>query len=120
MYKGYRWVMGDGESIIATKDPWIRSKDDFHVENSHMYEGRNEQVSHWFVPGMKQWDADRVHAHFQEADAKAILAIFVPQREASDRVAWVGAVDGKYTVKAGYKYWHKQNIEITNVVHGEG
>lgn len=43
--KGFRWVVGDGEDIVATQDPWLRKKQDFRVENLHIYEGRDERVS---------------------------------------------------------------------------
>lgn len=48
--------MGDGADIIATTDPWLRDKRDFHVEQSHMYAGKNEIMSSWFVPEKKHWD----------------------------------------------------------------
>ena len=120
LFRGYRWVVGDGTDIIATKDPWLRNKNDFHVEQSHIYVGRNENVSHWFEPGTKSWDADRVKAYFHEEDAKAILAVPVPQRDARDRVAWVDSIDGQYSVKTGYKHWLKQHGENINVVQSEG
>lgn len=51
--KGFRWVVGNGENIFATKDQWLRMKKDFSVENSHLYEGRNEKVSTYFLPNSK-------------------------------------------------------------------
>lgn len=32
LIKGFRWVIGDGKEIVATKDPWLRKKPDFRVE----------------------------------------------------------------------------------------
>lgn len=31
---GYRWILGDGESINCVQDPWLLGKDDFKVEQS--------------------------------------------------------------------------------------
>lgn len=45
LYKGFRWVFGNGKDIVATKDPWLRKKPDFCVEQNPIYEGRNEMVS---------------------------------------------------------------------------
>ncbi|KAL8134372.1 hypothetical protein AgCh_009411 [Apium graveolens] len=41
---GFRWVLGDGESIRIYKDPWLKGKRDFCMEDSHMNNGRNEKV----------------------------------------------------------------------------
>lgn len=51
--KGFRWVLGNGEDIVATKDPWLRQKRDFKVEQSHRYEGRTEVVSSLFNTNAK-------------------------------------------------------------------
>lgn len=96
LYKGYRWVVGYGMDINATKDPWIRSKSGFKVDQSSTYTGRDEMVSHWFLPGLKQWYIDRVKMHFDEEDAKAILMIPIPHREVRDRVAWVESADEQF------------------------
>ncbi|XP_074374616.1 putative mitochondrial protein AtMg00310 [Apium graveolens] len=53
LLKGFRWVLGDGEDIVAVKDQWLRKKSDFRVESSYLYEGRNEKVSQLFLPGTK-------------------------------------------------------------------
>ncbi|WOH14253.1 hypothetical protein DCAR_0933770 [Daucus carota subsp. sativus] len=88
LFKGFRWVLGDGKAIVAVEDPWLRRKRDFKVENCHMYEGRNEKVSGLFLPGTKQWDVNLVKANFHDEDAQAILAVPIPQQEVGDRVAW--------------------------------
>lgn len=32
---GFRWILGNGENIRVFKDPWLKGKRDFCVENSH-------------------------------------------------------------------------------------
>lgn len=113
-------MVGDGADINTTKDPCLHNKRDFHVEDSHIYVGRSESVSHWFVPGSKQWDDDLVNENFHEEDAKAILVISVPQREVRDKVAWVRSMDGQYSVKIGYKLWLDQNIGVVTVIQSKG
>lgn len=40
--KGFRWVIGDEEDVVAVKDPWLRNKSDFMTDNCHWYAGRTE------------------------------------------------------------------------------
>lgn len=52
--QGFKWVLGNGNEICATKDQWLRIKHNFGVENSHHYAGRNEKVADYFLAGTKQ------------------------------------------------------------------
>lgn len=54
LHKGFRSVLGNGEDIQATKDPCLRTKTEFRVDNNHIYEGRYESVSHYFLSNTKQ------------------------------------------------------------------
>lgn len=103
--EGFRWVIGSGEDIVATKDRWIRGKDDLKVEQSQFYEGRGEKVSSFFITNEKRWDADKVRNNFLPVDADAILKVYIPQREVTDRVAWEKSSNGFYTAKSAYHYW---------------
>lgn len=87
LFKGYRWVVGDGTDIIAAKDLWLGSKKDLCVDQSHIYVGRNEIVSNFFIPVTKQYDARLVRELFHEEDAKPILATYISQRDVKDTVA---------------------------------
>ncbi|XP_074376719.1 uncharacterized protein LOC141718237 [Apium graveolens] len=40
--KGFRWVLGDGTQINAFRDPWLRSKEGFCVENASSNNHRSE------------------------------------------------------------------------------
>lgn len=110
LFKGFRWILGDGMSIKAVKDPWLRLKIDFNVEMSHIYEGRDELVSSHFLPGTKFWDVQRIREQFVVEDVNAILTTSVPQRNVNDKVVWMHSCNGLYTVKVGYRFWHNQNF----------
>lgn len=84
--KGFRWVLGHGNNIVATKDPWLKRKRDYCVEQSHRYEGRNELVSSFFTENWKNWNVNLVNDLFLEENARAILATLIPQRDIKDRV----------------------------------
>lgn len=98
---GFRWVLGNGKDIIATKDPWLRKKPDFRVENSAVYDGRGETVSSLFIPNEKKWNAGLIRNRFLKEDAEVILAVPIPQRDIMDRVAWTDSPDGVYNAKSG-------------------
>lgn len=43
--RGFRWVLGDGETISAHRDPWLKGKNDFYLENYQQNSNRGEKVS---------------------------------------------------------------------------
>lgn len=112
--------MGDGESIVATRDPWLRLKSDFHVVNSHIYEGRNEVVSTYIEQDTCEWNVPLVNADFEAEDAQAILSIPIPQRSIRDRLVWSLSTTGIYTAKEGYRYWQKQAGGSHNIQQSKG
>ncbi|KAL8091888.1 hypothetical protein AgCh_034234 [Apium graveolens] len=110
---GFRWVVGNGESICATKDQWIRGKKDYCVVNDHSYAGRSEKVSTYIDAGTKSWKTHQVFENFLLKDARAIISIPLPRTDTEDRVVWAGSSSGIYTAKEGYKYW----LNLSNIVH---
>ncbi|XP_074327336.1 uncharacterized protein LOC141665255 [Apium graveolens] len=110
---GFRWVVGNRESIHATKDQWIRGKKDYHVVNDHSYAGRTEKVSTYIDASTKSWLAPQVFKNFSLEDARAIISIPLPCTDIEDRVVWAGSTSGVYTAKEGYKHW----INLQNNAH---
>lgn len=112
--KGFRWIVGDGENIKIFKDPWLKGKRDFCVEDSHVNAVRNEKVCCYFCPNSKDWDVQKVQQDFHEDDIRLILQTRIPQIMARDKVAWTASSTGGYTVKTGYQYWSTQNTNVAN------
>lgn len=108
LFKGYRWVVGDGKEILITKDPWLRKKKDYYVDQVGGSPGGDDYVASLILPDLKKWDEDQIRNRFHDADARAILATPIPQRAVKDRVAWVRTSDGNYNVKSCYHLWHEQ------------
>lgn len=63
--RGFKGVLGDGESIRATKDPLVRGRDGYIVDGSYVAVDRGVKVSELFVPGTRQWDIMKVGNLFQ-------------------------------------------------------
>lgn len=120
LVKGFRWVLGDGKDIVATKDPWLRQKANFVVEDSHRYAGRSELVSTLVDADTRSWRVNIIQHLFLEEDALAIVNTPIPQREVKDRVAWVSTKTGQYTAKSGYHYWVERNLGSNVIHHHEG
>lgn len=66
-------MVGDGNDIVAARDPWLISKKDFFVENSNVYEGKNEKVSGLFYRNSKFWDVTKVHQQFLVEELQRML-----------------------------------------------
>ena len=49
------------------------------------------------------------------ADAEAILAVRIPQREVADRMVWANSNNGMYTAKGAYHFWYETNFGATNL-----
>lgn len=113
-------MIGNGTSIAATTDPWLRRKNDFRVEQNPFYEGRNELVSCLFVPGEKRWNTTLVRDRFLEIDANAILQVLIPQRDVIDKVVWTVSNNGVYNSKSGYHYWYSLNYGTDDVPQSKG
>lgn len=112
--KGFRWVIGDGNDIVAAKDPWLRTKNNFCVDPGPVYEDRNEVVSSLFMPNERKWDINLVRERFLHDDAEVILGMRIPQRDdVRDKIVWTGSNDGIYNVKNGYHYW--SNLRVSGV-----
>lgn len=112
---GFRWVLGNGNDIVATKDPWLRSKENFWVAQSLLYEGRSDVVSSLFSPHEKKWNTSLIRSHFLPQDANAILALYIPQCVVNDKVVWANSSNGLYTAKATYHFSYESNFGTNTI-----
>ncbi|XP_074352697.1 uncharacterized protein LOC141691844 [Apium graveolens] len=106
--RGYRWVVGDGKSINVGTDAWIRGKSGHYIEEQYVNSVSGLKVCDLFISGTKDWDVTKVYNLFSSSDASCILAIPVPKHQFHDRIIWNHSVNGIYSAKTGYKFWHQQ------------
>lgn len=91
LYKGYRWVLGNGMSINAIKDPWLKNNDGFCVSQNEDYDVGHVSVAEFIMPMSDKWDKGKVRNFFSEADARLILATNIPSGRCSELViVWPG------------------------------
>lgn len=56
LYRGFKWVLGDGRSIKNFSEQWLRGKEDYMVDSDYVSSSRNAMVCEFFRPNSKQWD----------------------------------------------------------------
>ncbi|XP_074351614.1 uncharacterized protein LOC141690738 [Apium graveolens] len=95
---GFRWVLGNGNDIVATQDPWLRNKANFKVEQNQLYVGQTGKVPSLFLPGEKRWNIDLIQRNFLKEDADEILKVPIPQRMMTNRVVWANSTNGLFVV----------------------
>lgn len=118
---GFRWVLGDGRSIKIHTDNWLRGTADNRVgHNIAASINPSEKVREYFNDDGLTWDDVKVRSIFNEGDCSAILATRIPQLSTEDRVAWIHSLDGQYSVKSGYKQWHLNQPEDSNLHQSNG
>lgn len=120
LYGGFRWVLGDGMAINVVKDPWLRQKTGFCVDQGVEYGLSTICVTDLFLGDDKRWDEPKICDLFTEEDARCILATRIPLGPVKDRIAWTKSLDGQYSVKTGYQYWCDVHMCNTNVVQSSG
>lgn len=85
---GFRWVLGDGQSIDICKDAWLRAKANHRVEEKdYPVEVARGKVKDLFMQGRKMWDVDKINNWFDQCDASAIFTTRIPQNSTMDRLA---------------------------------
>lgn len=50
---GFKWVIGDGESIRIFAYPWIRGNEGYRVDNTYTDQSCGSRVCDLFLPGVK-------------------------------------------------------------------
>ncbi|XVE65706.1 hypothetical protein DITRI_Ditri08aG0021300 [Diplodiscus trichospermus] len=100
---GCRWKIGDGLTINAWSDPWLRNAENFHVTNPVMTGMESLLVHALFIPGRKEWDVELMSEMFNTEDADAILSIPLGNTYYPDQRIWNFSKDGSYTVRSAYR-----------------
>ena len=105
---------------MAFSDPWLRTKQNYCVEDHHLNGVRNERVCSYFRPNAKEWDVHKVQQHFHEDDFRVILQTRIPQHAVRDRLAWTQSFNGQYSVKSAYHYWLSSSNLMINADNSKG
>lgn len=72
-------MLGDGKTIRAFEDPWIRGKENYKVEGMYATNVSGIKVCELIIPGENKWDIDKVNNLCTNYDANAILTMTIPR-----------------------------------------
>ena len=95
--------MGDGVSILVTKDPWL-PMDGLGMVTTNLGNACKEvRVIELFQPRSQQWDWDLISYLFNPRDREVILNMPLSLKCTADKWYWTIDDMGLYSVKSGYK-----------------
>ncbi|XP_021856780.1 uncharacterized protein [Spinacia oleracea] len=119
LLKGCNWKVGDGNSILASKDRWVNGTIPEFKSTITMGEARAWRVSHFIMPTGKDWDHGKVNRCFEFDDAKQIVGMELPYNQAKDYLYWKYHKGGKFTVKTAYAMILGEDSNHSNGFDGE-
>lgn len=98
--KGYRWRIGDGNSVDILKDPWIPRPRTFKIFDHPFIHDGLKVID--LKRGDGSWDIDMISCLFSEEDAQLILSLPCSDYELPDKLLWHYTKNGEYFVRSGY------------------
>ena len=95
--------MGDGASILVTKDPWLPVNGLGMVTTKLGDAYKEVRVKELFQPGIQQWDMDLISNLFNPRDREVILNMPLSLKCTTNQWYWTADDMSLYSVKSGYK-----------------
>ncbi|KAL9426467.1 hypothetical protein AB3S75_033282 [Citrus x aurantiifolia] len=99
--KGYRWRIGNGQSILLHKENWLPRPLTFKPISKPSLP--DDALVAELINAEHGWNEGLIHRHFATIDAEAIVKIPLPRRPREDEVIWHFNRKGQYSVKSGYQ-----------------
>lgn len=100
---GVRWLVGSGEAISITNQPWLAEDDNPYITStSQTFENNNEVIRDLF----------------NERDQQCILRVSLNNTREEDRIYWRKENSGIYSIKSGYNLLQEQKGTWRTVDNG--
>ena len=99
--KGYRWRIGNGQSILLHKENWLPRPLTFKPISKPSLP--DDALVAELINAEHKWNEELIHRHFAKIDVEAIVKIPLPRRPMKDEVMWHCDRKGQYSVKSDYQ-----------------
>ena len=116
--RGSKWCIGNGESIHIWKDRWISSQKSFKVTSPIGVHTSMEKVLSLLDTDRRSLDVVKVKTIFLPHEAEVVLSIPISGRLPEDSIVWAWTINGRFSVKSGYKV--AQKVLKEDLSRGEG
>ena len=100
---GYRWQVGDRESIAIWIDRWLPRPSTFQVLTPPPSHSANTKVSSLINPDNGEWNVHMINQLFLLADVMSILSIPLSCHKPRDKLVWAYTPRGNFMVNSAYK-----------------
>ncbi|XP_057444171.1 uncharacterized protein LOC130736352 [Lotus japonicus] len=105
------WRVGHGKSIKAWEDKWIPSSGPMVFRNEVAWELNITQVLDLLEENGGRWKRNMVELLCWPPTATTILSIPLPMQPREDCFFWLETINGCYSVKTGYYFIRKKQME---------
>uniref|UniRef100_A0A803Q3L9 Reverse transcriptase zinc-binding domain-containing protein n=1 Tax=Cannabis sativa TaxID=3483 RepID=A0A803Q3L9_CANSA len=99
--KGGRILVGSGETISITRDPWLPDMENPFITSFHP-SFCDKDVKCLLTMDGKNWDYEIINDLFNDRDKDLILTIPISPSNSVDTWYWSKEVSGDYSVKSAY------------------
>uniref|UniRef100_A0A803P4U9 Reverse transcriptase domain-containing protein n=1 Tax=Cannabis sativa TaxID=3483 RepID=A0A803P4U9_CANSA len=100
LLKGYRWIIGNGQTVRINEDPWIPRGAPFNLRTK--VQVPKDVTVQTLINANGEWKVEEISGWFNKEDIPWVLGI-TPLREKNDTIGWTLTTNGLYTVASGYK-----------------
>ncbi|KAL8132750.1 hypothetical protein AgCh_008290 [Apium graveolens] len=104
--KGFRWVLGDGNTIRMFQHPWLKGKSDFKVEDHHRNNVRDE----------KMWNKAELKYDMREVECAAEWLVNKLNSKESDKLITITKVLSGIWFARNKKIWEEKVLEASMVM----
>lgn len=111
--QGFKWRVGDGNTIKACTDPWLDNPPrPARALSSH--QSNTLTVSQLMQLSTPAWDDQKLQTLIHPEDVQLIKRIYPRLTKAPDAPMWIYTKDGQYSVKSGYHQLSKNSLTHAN------
>lgn len=113
--KGAGKVIGNGLSTKVWADRWVPGNIDLYTpSSSSIAVDLDMKVSDLILPNPKRWNSHLIYLLFDDATARDIMSIYLPQEDISDELVWFPNATGEHTVRSFYMLDQESRLNYAN------